>query len=494
MLNYFPKIYDYELFYSIYSRLKQDINVQSNQSFKEIVFKRPNEYIEIFYINEPSDALRSFISKNYIINDLYYNHTMFFYWSVFLNESDKENALRKLISNDKSFLEYLSPRPKYKHQKIFLKYCPLCAKENREQYHETYWNAFHQIPEINVCVIHGCKLKDSSVHVNNSRIINFLTAENCVNDDYSYDMGTIGEIKAAKYLYQLVVRKQSLKNGITMFDVFYRKLVQKKYINQLSWLQHKSVFLDNFKQYLSDNNIKETCQIKAMSSIFLNKANPLRTIHILLFLDIQISDIFVCKTAKQIDSELIERIRSEYTKDNGINKLAKQYHILPCNVSKIINGQYEVEKQKLISQNYAHSSSRNIPPKGKRYSELDKKYYPKIEYYIDLYFKNSDKVRRLTVGGFNVFMQQICQDIRRNDFYYMPQCYKYIKAKEKPIEDYWVDKIKYIVDQIDSDYISYSELKGMIHIIEKNMIKAMDILQYRYPETYLKIQKNNKKA
>lgn len=107
MLNYFPKIYDYELFYSIYSRLKQDINVQSNQSFKEIVFKRPNEYIEIFYINEPSDILRSFISKNYIINDLYYNHTMLFYWSVFLNESDKENALRKLISNDKSFLEYL---------------------------------------------------------------------------------------------------------------------------------------------------------------------------------------------------------------------------------------------------------------------------------------------------------------------------------------------------------------------------------------------------
>ena len=76
----------------------------------------------------------------------------------------------------------------------------------------------------------------------------------------------------------------------------------------------------------------------------------------------------------------------------------------------------------------------------------------------------------------------------------MPQCYKYIKTKEKPIEDYWVDKTKYIVDQIDSDYISYSELKGMVHIIEKNMIKAMDILQYRYPETYLKIQKNNKKA
>lgn len=488
MLNYFPKIYDYELFYSIYSRLKQDINVQSNQSFKEIVFKRPNEYIEIFYINEPSDVLRSFISRNYIINDLYYNHTMFFYWSVFLNESDKENALRKLISNDKSFLEYLSPRPKHKHQKIFLKYCPLCTKENRKQYHETYWNAFHQIPEINVCVIHGCKLKDSSVHVNNSRIINFLTAENCIDDDYSYNMGTIGEINTAKYLYQLVVRKQSLKNGITMFDVFYKKLIQKRYINQLSWLQHKSAFINDFEQYLLENSIEKNSQIKKMQDIFSDKANPLRTIHILLFLDIQISDIFVCKTAKQIDSELVERIRSEYTKDNGINKLAKQYHILPCNISKIVNNQYDVDNQKLVSQNYTNSN-RNIPSKGHRYTELDKKYYPKIEYYIDLYFKNSDKVKRLTVGGFNVFMQQICQDIKRNDFYHMPQCYGCIKAKEKSIEDYWVDKIKYIVDQIDSDYISYSELKSRMHIIDKNMITAMNVLRYKYPETYQKIQK-----
>ena len=30
--------------------------------------------------------------------------------------------------------------------------------------------------------------------------------------------------------------------------------------------------------------------------------------------------------------------------------------------------------------------------------------------------------------------QQICQDIRRNDFYYMPQCYKYIKTKEKRLK------------------------------------------------------------
>lgn len=488
MLNYFPQIYDHELFYSVYSRLKQAINVQSNQLFKEIIFKRPNEYAEVFYTNEPNDDLLSFFLKNYNINDLYYDHTMFFYWSLFLNKSDKDVALRKLVSNDKSFLEYLPPRPKHKHQKIFLKYCPLCAKENREKYHETYWNAFHQIPEINICIIHGCKLKDSSVNVNNSRIINFQTAENCINDDYSYDMGTIGEINVAKYLYQLIVRKQSINDGITMFDVFYNKLVQKKYINQLSWLQHKSAFVNDLDRYLADNKINKNYKIKKMQDIFSNKTNPIKLIHILLFFDIQISGIFADKTAKQIDLELINKVRTEYKENNGINKLAKQYHIRPCNISKIINGQYKVEKQKLVSQDYAHSNSRNIPIKGQRYSELDKKYYPKMEYYINMYF-NSDSVKRLTVGGFNVFMQQICRDIRRNDFYHMPQCYECIKTKEKPIEDYWADKIKYIVDQIDNDYISYGELKTRMHIIDKNMTVAMDTLQQKYPETYQKIQR-----
>ena len=488
MINYFPKIYDHELFYSIYSRLKQDIGVQSNQPFKEIVFKRPNEYIEIFYVNEPSDTLRSFMSKRYIIDDLYYNHTMFFYWSLFLNESDKKDALQKLISNDKSFIEHIPPRPKYKYQKIFLKYCPLCAKENREKYHETYWNTLHQIPDINVCLIHGCKLKDSSVNVNNSRIINFHTAENCINDDYSYDIGTIGEINTAKYLYQLIIRKQSLKNGITMFDVFYKKLIQKRYMNQLSWLQHKTVFLNDFNQYLSDNNIEEIRKIKAMCAIFSSKANPLRTVHILLFLGIQISDIFTCQTAKQIDMELIEKIRSEYTKDNGVNKLAKQYHFTPYIISKIINNQNDVNEQQLVHPKYAYDYDKNNKLKKFRYPKQDKKYYPKMEYYINMYL-NSGGIKRLTVGGFNVFMQEICSDIRRNDFYHMPQCYKYIKAKEKPIEDYWADKIKYIVDQMDSDHIAYSILKGRVHITDKNMTAAMDVLQYKYPETYQKIQK-----
>lgn len=104
MINYFPKIYEHELFYSVYSRLKQDINVQNNQSFKEIVFKQPHEYIEIFYVNEPSDTLYSFMSKNYIVNDLYYNHTMFFYWSLFLNIALRQERIISFVKEENTIV------------------------------------------------------------------------------------------------------------------------------------------------------------------------------------------------------------------------------------------------------------------------------------------------------------------------------------------------------------------------------------------------------
>ncbi|MDE6055387.1 MAG: TniQ family protein [Lachnospiraceae bacterium] len=45
----------------------------------------------------------------------------------------------------------------------WLKYCPLCAGEDRERYGETYWHRRHQIRNMNVCTRHKCRLKSSKV-------------------------------------------------------------------------------------------------------------------------------------------------------------------------------------------------------------------------------------------------------------------------------------------------------------------------------------------
>jgi len=41
-----------------------------------------------------------------------------------------------------------------------MRVCPLCVKEDRERYGETYWHLSHQLQGIDVCHKHGCYLTD----------------------------------------------------------------------------------------------------------------------------------------------------------------------------------------------------------------------------------------------------------------------------------------------------------------------------------------------
>ncbi|MBR1752184.1 MAG: TniQ family protein [Ruminococcus sp.] len=48
-----------------------------------------------------------------------------------------------------------------------LRYCPVCAADDREKYGETYWHRVHQIPEISVCAKHRCRLVSAKYKINN---------------------------------------------------------------------------------------------------------------------------------------------------------------------------------------------------------------------------------------------------------------------------------------------------------------------------------------
>ena len=46
--------------------------------------------------------------------------------------------------------------PKNKNGTRFLRYCPLCFKEDKQKYGEAYWHKAHQIRGVDVCNKHGC--------------------------------------------------------------------------------------------------------------------------------------------------------------------------------------------------------------------------------------------------------------------------------------------------------------------------------------------------
>jgi hypothetical protein len=60
----------------------------------------------------------------------------------------------------------------------FMKYCPVCRKEDEKQLRETFWHRLHQLPGVEVCPSHQVFLENSNVGLRAGRThIQFISAE-----------------------------------------------------------------------------------------------------------------------------------------------------------------------------------------------------------------------------------------------------------------------------------------------------------------------------
>jgi hypothetical protein len=63
----------------------------------------------------------------------------------------------------------------------YLKYCPLCVNEDRENYGEAYWHRTHQIRNMKVCPKHNCNLINSTVTAKSEQTFTFCPAEEYIS-------------------------------------------------------------------------------------------------------------------------------------------------------------------------------------------------------------------------------------------------------------------------------------------------------------------------
>lgn len=102
------------------------------------------------------------IKRMYPIEKIILEHTMFPQYARFIHKEQKKTALDR-ICNDFCDVHHLFFVGARSDTDSVLKYCPLCVKEDREKYGETYWHRTHQIRNVQVCPKHNCNLIKSTV-------------------------------------------------------------------------------------------------------------------------------------------------------------------------------------------------------------------------------------------------------------------------------------------------------------------------------------------
>jgi len=235
MLTFYPTIYEDELLYSNLCRYY----VRSGYKYFSMAYRdlfqntkdRPSKEFINLYNDEAKEVI---FGKNSIddvlnnqknsIDDILNNHTMLPAYICFLPDDEKD----KLINDLKHKPSYFTRFTTNKSTMRYLRYCPLCAIEDRKKHGETYWHRSHQINHLDICPKHKVFLNGSTIPLNPHSKIGFYSAEENVpdflNEKYISNLGTGKEIPES--LDEKICRctnKKLIEFSRFMLDVFTGK-------------------------------------------------------------------------------------------------------------------------------------------------------------------------------------------------------------------------------------------------------------------------------
>ena len=157
MLHYFPTPYPDELWYSVLCRYHvRTGNSGSAATFRELFGNRDNAIFSSFMPNGLMKRIADQLPEGVLdVETLALDHTLFPYRVRFRSIEEKQDLLESTKIGKTVF------KMNGREAVSQLKVCPLCMREDLEQYGEIYWHVSHQIPSASVCLKHGCRLKQA---------------------------------------------------------------------------------------------------------------------------------------------------------------------------------------------------------------------------------------------------------------------------------------------------------------------------------------------
>ena len=177
MITRFPKGDFDEIFYSMCARYYDKLQYDNKTTFLHDLF---DKYIQTsiglphrlgYFVNKL--PLKRFFTVDLLIDQ----HTLFPYYHPFLFEERAQQLREKMITGNEQLIHKTVGQSTTDIPNLtWLRYCPLCAKEERIHYGECYWHRLHQVPGVEICPIHRVFLENSKISVQRCRS-DFIPAE-----------------------------------------------------------------------------------------------------------------------------------------------------------------------------------------------------------------------------------------------------------------------------------------------------------------------------
>lgn len=314
---YFPNLNPDELVYSVLARAyMHGAYVCVHHAEKEF-FVNPKIRIEKEFIKNLRTQIVELMTRNMSLEELIVKHTMYPLYGRFINRERRTSAFQALVKMEGDFSKLFGVPNLPKEEHRFLKLCPICAKENREQFGEAYWQRCHQIRGINVCYKHDCYLYDSTVSLDSRVSVKLIAAEEIVDEtrEVIFCQNRI-ELELARYMIEVFNMPIELNSEGRVGRFLHYKMEGTEYLSSRGERIFIKKIWSDMKNYYQGIPTMEDVTAEQIQSIFRGKRTVFHEIcMIAMFLKIDPKELVEMKTPvesleQQFDRKVLDCLAS----------------------------------------------------------------------------------------------------------------------------------------------------------------------------------------
>lgn len=463
MIGFFPIPYEDELAYSVFARYHSQSGYLCYSSTARDLYINTNNKPSFEFLNRlTDDAITHIVAISGSLENFIVKHTMFNYYSAFLSNSQKKVAFELALQmNIKSLMNAL-PIPKSKGSR-YLSYCPLCVKEDRALYGETYWHRSHQLNRVNVCNKHGCYLINSEVPITSNMPPSLIKAESVINEVDISTKASPTEIDISKYNIEILNFNYSSIIIYNEFSSFIDACLNgTSYLSPRGAKRYISKLSCDFNEFYKDVDLDGFGQEWQIQKVFdKDRMNPFEISLLTHFLGWSIGDVFTgekCVTkrsAKGFD-DAIKRLKS-----NGYNYRQIAYKLgISYDYCKFLgNGRIKNKNTSTVNRNG-----------GKRidWESLDEATYSKVVDLIESITNSRGRPKRISIR-----MVERLVGLKEGQLRKLPRCLECVKANIIPKEEFRVKTISWAIRTLESEGKSINKTNiGNLTNIRKDKLEA----------------------
>lgn len=472
MIVYLPEIYPDELVYSWLARYYIKTGYVRYAFVAEELFQKKTVRPDIEFVNQYTTPALQTITEKIPMQRIIEQHTMFPYYGRFLQKERRNQAYTEMIQTKGNYHNLL-PMPKRKgNTDRYLRYCPVCAENDRKQYGEAYWHRIHQLQGVNICPIHKCYLINSAVRISGKTSPTLVAAESCVpenNNDIAICQNHI-ECKTAAYVTEVFQSELDLNCNITVGNFLHSRMENTPYRSVRGQQRNISLLHADFQEYykkLPDNNFSELWQIQKVLSD--DRINPYEVCMIAMFLNVSVADLVKMKLPEHTQEQRF---------DEQIYLLHEQGLKYP-EIARLLGASYDTVKaigeQRYKKYHKESSKALKCGIKAYDWQQIDKDTLPFVRDAIrKLQGNEKNRPKKVTIFAVEKILQLPSKRIAT----YLPRCKAEIEKHQESQEEYWAREVVWAVNHIlrEGNTLNWKHIRNLTNMRKQDLMRCVPYL------------------